>query len=309
MNKIDLINWTQSNLKKDIDGFIPPADMRLSISQVKELPPFPATAQRILQLASDPLADARKLSKIIELDPLLTAQVVRWANSALYGYKGKINSPYDAISKVLGFDFVFNLTLGLATLSSLKVPKEGVIGSQALWVQSLVSSRLMNVIAQKIPKEIRPDSQHIFLTGLLHNIGFLLLGHQFSDEYHYLTQLITANPTQTIYTIENFAFGYNHAQLGGWLMQSWSMPKEIVDAVYHHHNPNYRGENHPLNLLVFLNDYLLGEIGIGDAIHSQCPDSVFTELSVDKSDCELFVETISQDIESITQVAGDLLIT
>ena len=299
MIDINLLKWTQSTINTHISSFVPPADMRQSVSQIKQLPPLSATAKLVLQLASDPFADARKLSEIIELDPLLTTQVIRWANSALYGYKGKINSVKDAISIVLGFDFVLNFTLGLATLTPLKAPTKGIIGTRSLWIQSLASTRLMSAIAQKMPVVSRPEPQTLFLAGLIHNVGFLLLGHEFDKEYSYLNKLIDANPKQTINTIENFTFGCDHAQLGAWLMQSWSMPKSIVDIVYHHHNPHYRGDNYHLNLLVFLNDYLLSTIGIGDAANQECPDIVFEQLKVKKTDCEQQLDSLIQEIESI----------
>ena len=294
--EIDLLKWTQSTINEDASVLLPPADMRQSISQINELPPFPTTASRILQLASDPTADNRKLAEIIELDPLLATQVIRWASSAIYGYRGQISSVQDAISKVLGFNFVLNLTLGLATLAPLKSPIKGPVGTQELWVQSLLSTRLMATLALKLPLENRPQSQDIFLSGLMHNIGFLLLGDQFKEEHTYLCQLIHANPTFAINTIEKFVFGCDHTQLGSWLMQSWSMPKPIIDVVYHHHNPNYRGDNYQLNLLIFLNDYLLGKIGIGDAINQQCPDSVYEQLKVNEDECMEIMADFDQEV-------------
>ncbi len=294
--EIDLLKWTQSTINEDASVLLPPADMRQSISQINELPPFPTTASRILQLASDPTADNRKLAEIIELDPLLATQVIRWASSAIYGYRGQISSVQDAISKVLGFNFVLNLTLGLATLAPLKSPIKGPVGTQELWVQSLLSTRLMATLALKLPLENRPQSQDIFLSGLMHNIGFLLLGDQFKEEHTYLCQLIHANPSIAINTIEKFVFGCDHTQLGSWLMQSWSMPKPIIDVVYHHHNPNYRGDNYQLNLLTFLNDYLLGKIGIGDAINQQCPDSVYEQLKVNEDECMEIMADFDQEV-------------
>jgi HD-like signal output (HDOD) protein len=307
MIEIDLLKWTQSTISQNANGFLPPADMQRSINQVKELPPLPATANRILQLASDPLADAKKLAEIIELDPLLSIQVIRWASSPLYGYRGKINSVQDAIAKVLGFDYVLNLTFGLATLSPLKTPVNGIIGTQSLWIQALASTKLMPIIAQKMPVDIRPASEQLFLAGLIHNIGFLLLGDQFSDEYAYLNKLINTNPTLSINSIENFAFGIDHSQLGAWLMQSWSMPKPILDVVYHHHNPNYRGKNYRLNLLVYLNDYLLGKMGIGDAMNQQCPDTVFEQLNIIEKDCIEIMKQLSQNIDDIKTTVDSLL--
>lgn len=305
--EINLLKWTQATISQSTGSFLPPADMHDSISQIKELPPFPATANRILQLASDPLADAKKLAEIIELDLILATQVIRWASSALYGFRGKINSVQDAISKVLGFDFVFNLALSLAALAPLKLPTDGVIGSKSLWIQSLASSRLMTAIALKMPAEKRPPSQHIMLAGLMHNIGFVLLGHQFNKEHVYLTKLIHANQSLAINNIENFAFGCDHAQLGAWLMQTWAMPKPISDVVYHHHNPNYRGENYHLNLLVFLNDTLLGKIGIGDAVNQLCPENVFEQLGVEQTVCQQQLEDLKQELGGIKVTVDALL--
>jgi len=290
-----------------LDSFPPPADMQQAISEVEALPAIPATAHRITQLASDPLADAHKLAEIIELDPLLAAQVIRWASSSLYGYKGKISSVHNAITQVLGFDFVLNLALGLAALTPLRAPVDGVVGVRSLWVQALASSRLMASIGQKMPAENRPQADHIFLVGLMHNIGFPLLSHQFSDKFSYLSKLIIANPTLNIPTVENFAFGCDHSQLGAWLMQTWSLPKPIIDIVYHHHNPNYRGNNYLLNLLVFVNDCLLGKVGIGDAINQECPDSVFQELGVSEEMCNELLDTLDQEIDGIKETVAVLL--
>ena len=307
MMEIDLLKWTQSTINQNANNFLPPADMQQSINQIDELPPLPATANRIIQLASDPLADNRKLAEIIELDPLLSIQVIRWASSSLYGYRGKINSVHDAITKVLGFDYVLNLTLGLATLAPLKAPVEGIIGCKSLWIQALASTQLMALIAQKMPAEIRPQSEYLFLAGLIHNIGFLLLGDQFNDEYTYLSKLIDSNPTLSINAIENFAFGNDHTQLGAWLMQTWSMPKPILDIVYHHHNPNYRGENYRLNLLVYLNDYLLGKVDIGDATNQQCPDAVFQLLEIEEAECIELMDKFDQNVKQIKLTVDDLL--
>lgn len=282
---------------------MPPADMRHKISQIKALPPLPGIAQRILKLGSDPYADARKLGGLIEQDPLLTAQVIRWASSAFYGYRGKITSVQDAISRVLGFDFVFNLALGLASLAPLKAPKEGPIGTKMFWIHALASTHLMKALGDKVPPGNRPEAQQIFLAALLHNIGFPLLGDQFPEEFSYLSTLIKANPTLTVFNLENFALGVDHTMLGAWLMNTWSMPKPLTDIVFHHHNPYYRGENYQLNLLTYLNDCLLGQLGIGDARNQACPDEVFTRLQLPVATCNEILDKLSDAIESISATA------
>ena len=128
--KQKLINWTFSCIDSKNALIDPPNDLRTAIGQIKELPPLPGVAAKIMKLAADPLADSKKLAAIVELDPLLTTQVIRWASSSLYGYKGKISSVQDAINRVLGYQFVFDLVLGLSALSPLKAPADGVIGTR-----------------------------------------------------------------------------------------------------------------------------------------------------------------------------------
>ncbi len=301
-----LINWTLKSISNPLDAFLPPAEMRQSISTIKELPPLPEVGRRVMSLASDPLSDAKKLAEVIELDPLLTTQVIRWAGSALYGYRGKIYSVQDAISRVLGYDYVLNLVMGLTALSPLKTPQEGPLGSTEQWRHALASSHLMLKLSQNIPLERRPDPKKIQLAALLHNIGFLLLGHQFPDEFHYLDKLTRANPGLPVIRIENFAFGTDHSQLGGWLMRTWSMPKPVIDVIHHHHNPSYRGDNHILNLLTYLNDTLLGRIGIGDATSQDYPSTVFEQLHLSEIKTENLLDDLSDNLQAIESMAETL---
>jgi HD-like signal output (HDOD) protein len=171
------------------------------------------------------------------------------------------------------------------------------------WIHALCSTRLMKLLAASMPEQSRLNPQEVFLAGLLHNIGFPLLGHQFSDEFAYLNNLIEANPTLNIFNLETLSFGVNHTELGAWLMNAWSMPTSMINVIYHHHNPYYRGENHKLNLLTFLNDYLLGQIGVGDAGNQTCPGEVWEQLSLDESGATQFLDDQQNELEKIIEMS------
>lgn len=302
-----LFNWTLNVINQQFNGFTPPIDMRDAISHIKALPPMPGNALRIMELAADPDAGADKLAAIVELDPLLTMQIIRWASSPFYGNRGKISNVHDAIVRVLGFNFVLDLALGLSVLAPLKCPKDGVIGTRMFWTHALASTRLMKRLADLLPSKEGIQPQELFLAGLLHNIGFPLFGHQFPEEFKHLTSLIEANPSLIIFNMENFALGVNHAEIGTWLINAWSMPGVLGTVVYHHHNPCYRGEHYRLNLLTHLNDYLLGELGIGDGANQECPESVYQELELDQAACREALQQVSEEIEQIKIMADALL--
>lgn len=294
-----LINWTFSCIDSNNALIEPPNDLREVIGRVKELPPLPGIAARIMKLAADPLADAKKLAEIIEQDPLLTTQVVRWASSSFYGYKGKISSVQDAINRVLGYQFVFDLVLGLSALSPLKAPSEGVIGTRSFWTHALASTHLMSALNDRLSKEHRFESQTVFFVALMHNIGFPLLGDQFRDEFRILSNLAQANPGLSLSKLEKFAFGVDHCELGSWLLKTWNMPTVVVDVVYHHHNPHYRGNNYRLNLLTYLNDTLLASINIGEAHERKENKQVFEELNISASDCAILLEKLESVLDEI----------
>ena len=94
------------------------------LEETLEIPTLPQTAQRIFQLRVNPDALISELADIVEGDASLAAQVVSWAASPYYAAPGKINSVQDAIVRVLGFDLVSNLALGLALGKSLSLPKD-----------------------------------------------------------------------------------------------------------------------------------------------------------------------------------------
>ena len=89
-----------------------------------EIPPLAGSAQKIIKLRVDPNATIDDITGVVETDPALAAQVVSWAASPYYASPGKIRSVEDAIVRVLGFDLVINLALGLALGKTLSLPKD-----------------------------------------------------------------------------------------------------------------------------------------------------------------------------------------
>ena len=92
------------------------------LEETIEIPPLPETAQKIIKLRVDPNATVDDITGVVDTDPALAAQVVSWAASPYYAAPGKIRSVEDAIVRVLGFDLVINLALGLALGKTLSLP-------------------------------------------------------------------------------------------------------------------------------------------------------------------------------------------
>lgn len=292
-------------------------EIRRRIEQVYELPPMPEMARRILQLRNNPDASVAELASIVELDPSLAAQVVRYAASPFYAYRGRISSIHDAITRVLGFDMVMNMALGLATGKSFHNPCDGPLGLGAFWKHAIYTATLVQALAKRMPPKARPQPGLAYLAGLLHNFGFLLLGHLFPPEFKLLNKLVAAHPESPVTTLEKCVLGMGqaqnflemgHAQIGTWLMQSWQMPEEIIVTLREHHNPEYAGDHALFPHLVMVADHVLKGRDIGDAPDDQLPPTSLDRLELSEDTVRETAEQLFLDCTALDMMAHQLAV-
>lgn len=294
--------------------FTPPAEMQRRLNQLYELPVIPDMAQRILTLRNDPNATGTELAAIVERDPSLAAQVMRYARAPLFAYQGKLDSINDAITRVLGYETVMNLALGVCAGKSLRTPPDGPLGLHAFWRHATYSAALTQALAALLPRALRPKAGLAYLAGLLHNFGYLLLGHLFQPEFYLLNKLVAANPNTPIVELEGRVLGMGqardaltmgHAQMGAWLMQSWRMPEEVIVALREHHNPEYRGAFAIYPRLVLIADHLLKTQGIGDADPGPPPADMMADLGLAAAAVEAALERVlrsADELEGMSQL-------
>lgn len=290
-------------------------EIRRRIEQVYELPPMPEMARRVLQLRNNPDASISDLAGIVELDPSLAAQVVRYAASPFYAFRGKINSIHDAITRVLGFDMVMNMALGLATGKSFQNPCDGPLGLHAFWRHAVYSATLVQALAKRMPPASRPQPGVVYLAGLLHNFGFLLLGHLFPPEFKLLNKLVAAHPESPVTALEKCVLGMGqaqnllemgHAQIGSWLMQSWQMPEEIIITLREHHNPAYTGDHAVFPHLIMVADHVLKGREIGDAPDACLPPLSLEMIGLEEDAVFEIAEHLFEDCTSLDMMARQL---
>jgi len=273
------------------------------IERVYELPPMPELGRRILALQSDPNAGVQQLAKIVQLDPSLAAQVIRYASSSYYGYTGRITNIHEAIARVLGYDMVLNLSLGLAAGRSFRIPDDGPLGLTRFWEHAVCSAVLVQKLGAILSHDIRPSAGLCYLSGLLHDFGILLLGHLFPPEFKLLNNMASANPGQPVSELECRLLGMGqardmlamgHARVGAWLMQAWKMPEELRTALLEHHNADYRGANEVVVHLVQLADFIyphMAELPTASEIPGQ--NLVVLQLAPER-----VIETVAKVLES-----------
>ncbi|MCF6193226.1 MAG: HDOD domain-containing protein [Kangiellaceae bacterium] len=295
------------NKNSEVDLRFTPTRLKQRVDETFDLPTMPDIAQDIMKLRVDPSADAAKLAKIVARDPSLAAQVVSWASSPYYGYQGKIDSIDTAIARVLGFELVMNLALGISIGKSLNVPKEGPLGVNAFWRQSIYTANLAEKLCRAMPIKQRPERGLIYLAGLLHNFGHLLLGHIFPPQFKLVNQSILANPHVSVEDIEHYILGVGHEEIGAWLMQNWHMPEELIVAVHRHHQEEFWSKHSVYSNLVLVANRLLKSIDIGDSVLKNIPDTTLELLSLEADDIDNALNELKNESESLDIMAKQLV--
>jgi len=257
------------------------AKIRQRVEQTTELPPMPEMATRVIQLRADPHAEIADLVKLIEQDPSLAAQVIRYANSPYFNYRGGVDNLHDAISRVLGFDMVMNLAMGLALAKPFKIPRQGPLGMDHYWQHAVYSASLMQMLCKEIPKEERPRVGTSYLIGLLHDFGFLVLGHLFRQEFDGLNKLLNEQGMENFAQIEKDYLGVSHGELGSWLLEAWNLPDELVESAREHHNQDYSGASSIYVNMARLTDQLLEKYEAGEVLDDELPQALLDELGLE----------------------------
>lgn len=281
------------------------------LQKLYRLPPMPALALRILRLTANPEATARELAELIEFDPSLTAQIMRYARSALFNYPGQIQSVQEAVTRVLGFDRVAHVALGIASVRAFDVPREGMLGMDQFWRHSLYSAFLCQNMAAKGGA----DKGLAYLCGLLHNFGLLLIGHLFPAEFEELNVLREANPDVSMRSLEQQVFGgdrehemlvVGHGAIGGILHRLWQLPDAVVKAAGVHQQLDYHGDHENYVLMVQLANALLKEKGVGDEFNPDDLALLSGRLGLTADDIEDLKSEVDKVADDLDELARSL---
>lgn len=284
----------------------PVEDIRQTVEQVERLPAMPEMANRLLRLLNNPRATADELTDVIQFDPSLTAQILRYARSAFFGYRGKVDTLTQAITRVLGFETVLAMALGLAASRSFRNPADGPLGLQAFWRHATHSAALAQALANAIGPRLPFKPGLAYLAGLLHNFGFLLAGHLFRAEFFLLNRVVAANPQVPVALIERRVLGVEHTQIGAWLMQAWNMPEAVIVSCREHHNEHYTGPCAEYAQLMLCVDHLLRAHGIGEGNDAEPPPGILTALGLDLDRAQSLTERLLESREALDAMARQL---
>ncbi len=266
---------------------------------IENMPALPVTVGKVLEVCNNPKASPVDLNRVISVDPVLMARVMRLINSAYYGLSGKVTSLVRAII-MLGLNTVKNLALSAAVVENLgRGENFRALHAQGFWRHSLAVGVASKLIAKK--REVSSkDLEEYFIAGLLHDIGKIPMNAVFEDEF--LEVMAHSDRGRTaLYRTEREVLGLDHAAVGRMIAKTWKLSPEVIDAISAHHEPvEYDGPHKDVVYTVALANHFanIAEIGFsGDRYPEALPEEVAAHLNVDVAYLDRIEDTIHIEIE------------
>jgi len=206
------------------------------------LPPFPAIAQRVLAIASLEDVSIRELSDLVRMDPSFSAELLRFANSALFGMQREVTSLSQAIL-IAGTERVKTMATMVAINRMVRASVR-VGALRKVWIHSLATAVIAEEAARTAPRATEPA----YTCGLLHNLGTLGLMSAYPAEYSRMLEVSDDFGFDLLET-ERDLFEIDHCAAGAYLAQDWDFPDEFAAVIASHHDAPVSGENSLYNLV------------------------------------------------------------
>jgi putative nucleotidyltransferase with HDIG domain len=208
------------------------------MAQVTAFPGMPDTSAKFLSMLKDPDTSANQIEEVLKYDPGLTANILKLTNSAYFGIPTRVSSVKQA-AVLLGWKRLLQLvmTMCMSTVMKKTVPGYDLPHGE-LWRHSVTVA----VAAELVVKALKiPNADEVFTAALLHDVGKLVMGEFVQDDLQQIEEMVAKGIAFEV--AEFIVLGTDHAHIGAHILEKWTFPKDLINAVGWHHDPE-KCENH-----------------------------------------------------------------
>jgi putative nucleotidyltransferase with HDIG domain len=196
------------------------------------LPPIPAVMVELIQAVGKDDADLQALGKIISKDPAMSVNVLKVANSAFYGLRGKVNTIEHAVM-MLGTKEIASLCIACGAGKTLR-PQANTptLDLAVFWQHSVATGAIAKILCNQLNIN---TGNNVYLAGLIHDVGKIILDRMMHAVYDAIVALTYAESISVI-EAEKRVIGESHDTAGGWLLEKWKLPPIFVEVANYHHS-------------------------------------------------------------------------
>ncbi|ACZ18396.1 metal dependent phosphohydrolase [Thermanaerovibrio acidaminovorans DSM 6589] len=207
--------------------------MRHLVRQHVRLSSFPAIYFKLREVIESPVSSASKIAEVVSKDPALTVRLLRLVNSSYYGFPKRIDSIQRAVA-IVGTNQLTALAMAVSAVGAFKGIPSSRIDVESFWEHSISCAVICRVIAFTLRM---PNEEQFFLSGLLHDVGRLVLFAKVPWVMKSLMDLALYEGVP-MHRVEERHLGFHHGSMGEALLKEWNIPDFIRTMVGGHHSPD-----------------------------------------------------------------------
>ena len=266
------------------------SELKKIIMDIRTLPTLPGVINKLNIISENAKASVQEMARIVSSDQVLSARILRLANSPSYGFY-RVSTISNAMI-LLGVNVVKSLAI---SSSIFEIMEKNSIG---LWEHSLGAGVAANLIARKLAL---PECEEIATAALLHDIGKVIISLKCSEAQEQIGRLITEKQIY-MWEAERDVLDTDHAEVGGWLSKSWFLPEKLSEPIAFHHDVQ-QSQNHRIKTaVVHLADVLIKASGFGDSGDRHVPQIQQVAWDVLKLNDEILAQLVEELEDKLVEV-------
>ncbi len=263
------------------------------IKDVAHLTSLPDVVLRANELLDSENAGAAEIGEVVSLDPALSAQLLRLVNSAFYSFPNKIDTLSRAIS-VIGIRELRSLILSASATKVFNRIAPELIDMNDFWHRSVYAG----LAAKKICSHNRRGKGEIlFLTGLLHDVGKIVLFSRLPEEMNHVLDRAQKNQ-EPLHVVEREVFGFTSPEVGAELLKRWQLGENLYQPIRFQDHPQmaraHATETRILHLAIMLTDCMNPEL-------KGKPTTDLSSLDIDPNELQQLGLTMEELDDIITE--------
>jgi len=200
------------------------------IQRMDDIPTLPESFSRIKKSLDSNDSNAKDIADIIRTDQIISATILRCANSTHHAAAGNYARTLTQAITRLGFKETSHIVMASSLLYGFTLPF-GMNYIRALWSHAFA----VGLISERIAKVHDVNPEELFLAGLLHDIGRAIIGIRLDLGYFESNKATLCG--EALIEAECSKYGLDHAEAGAKILHHWNLPESLQRTVAEHHDP------------------------------------------------------------------------
>ncbi|MBF0100262.1 MAG: HDOD domain-containing protein [Desulfobacterales bacterium] len=271
------------------------------LKAIDNLKPMPAIMNQIMTVMENPRSSMQEIAEVIQLDPIITATILKICNSAYFGLPRQIESLNDAIT-YLGMEQIIDIVIIKSGTQSFAGKQVGYgLYEGELWKHAVLSAMTAKDIADKLGIK---QKHVIFTTALLKDIGKIILDRFVRDSFDRINMMVK-DKGMSFREAEKAVLGIDHAEAGAILAKKWNFSQKMIEIIKNHHFNEKSSQYDEENSIIYIADNVCMMMGVGigaDGLAYRFHEEVLNRLGITDKGLQEIISRFSENMQKVEKM-------